>query len=170
MSAETTEWKSAFWYDNNHSAHNDALPSHFPFQYKVAAVIDGTFYDISSNYEPTVSDDCIVFQSNYYTSVYNETNGYWEPSWYHDSVLHQSVLLSDIRAQNLDIDVRNYYSTDQFNSGNIPVPMGTYFDSIYTTDALEGVLAVLPVVLAVLIGFLAVRKGISFFRSCLNRG
>lgn len=169
-SVTTTKRQSPFHYDNNDAVSNNDLPSHFPYQNKIAAVIDGTFYDISSDSQFTIEDDYIYVPSNQAVSVYNETSGMWEAGWQHNLPFLEKVSVSDIRAQNLDSHIRKYYTTESFLAGDIPVPMGTVFDSIYTVDALGGVLAVLPVLMAVLVGFVAVRKGIAFIRSYLKRG
>lgn len=65
-----------------------------------------------------------------------------------------------IMAQNLDPNMKNYYTSEQFRNGYIYAPAGTIVDGIYTHNVLDGVLGVLPVLLVVMIGFIAIRKGV----------
>lgn len=73
-----------------------------------------------------------------------------------------------IMAQNVEPNMKNYYTSEQFRSGYIYAPAGTIVDGIYTHNLLDGVLGVLPFLLVVLIGFNAIRKGIAFLGNLLK--
>ena len=67
-----------------------------------------------------------------------------------------------IMAHNLDSNMRNYYTSEQFQNGYINAPTGNLFDGIYSYNVLSEVLNLLPVGLVCLIGFIGIRKGIRF--------
>lgn len=73
-----------------------------------------------------------------------------------------------ITAQNIDPQKAAYYSTAQFRSGSVYAPTGSIVDSIYTVNVLGGVLGLLPILLAALVVFVAIRKGILFLYNLLK--
>lgn len=73
-----------------------------------------------------------------------------------------------ILAQNLDRNLQSYYTTEQFRSGNINAPTGSIVDSIYTHSVLGGVTGVLPLLLAVMVIYVSIRKGLSFLMNLLK--
>lgn len=169
----TTEWKSAFALNP---------PDTSSGEYQTIALHDGVYYWVVSAQQPQqLTADTFGgsdgIHSNYY---YDGSTVSWveiqdDQLPYHSTVDHLDYIIyprSEIVAQSWERHAlkSTYYSREQFDSRFVPAPVGNVFDSIYTVDALAGILSVLPVVFAALIGYLGFRKGISFVRTLLERG
>lgn len=162
----TTSKTSPFRYDNNNELTNKN-GSFFREDNNYAFKLDGQYYAVTTWQDIQYDDKYIYPPRTYDLQYYDAASGYWVSET--KDVL-EKVPISDLTAQNIDPQLRNYYTTEQFRTSNIPLPMGTVFDSIYTVDALGGILDVLPVLMIVLVGFVGIRKGIGFIRSKLQRG
>ena len=174
--AETTtvtEWKSAF---SLNPPHTDGAA------YQTIAKADGTYYWVVTSQLPEkLSSDTFGgtngLHSNY---CYQLSDSSWIEIEDTDLPFHQVIdglhyivfPKSSFAAQSWNSsELRStYYPRDSFDARVVPAPVGNAFDSIYTVDLLGGILSVLPLVLAALIGYVAIRKGILFVSSLLKRG
>lgn len=169
----TTEWKSAFALNP---------PDTSTGEYQTIALHDGVYYWVVSAQQPKqLTSDTFGglngIHSNYYYDgstvswveieddqlpFFQVVDGLYWIIYPKSSIVAQSWDRKDLKS--------TYYTRNQFDSRFVPAPVGNVFDSIYTVDALGGILSVLPVVLAALLGYIAVRKGLRFVSGLLERG
>lgn len=169
----TTEWKSAFTLKPPHTSTSS---------YQTIAKADGTYYWVITSQVPEklTSDTYGGLNGLHSNYCYQLTDSAWVEIDDSDLPFHQVIdglnyiifPKASIAAQSWNSsELRStYYSRENFDARVVPAPVGNAFDSIYTVDALGGILSVLPVVLAALIGYLAIRKGVGFTINILKRG
>lgn len=169
----TTEWKSAFSLDSTENV-TGTSSMQTVFRY------DGTYYWIIHSGTPSSSDNwdhiriTVPFSDLYY---YDPSSAQWCSTGEDTNFPFMDLTGYHIEKGWLVAESWNdselssyYYSREQFDTRFLPAPTGTVFDSIYLSSPLDGVTALLPVVLALIVGVLAVRKGISYVRENLSRG
>lgn len=169
----TTEWKSAFALDPPHTMGAD---------YQTIAKADGTYYWVVTTQQPKKLAVNLFGGTNGLgtTYCYELNNSSWVEvsdsespfSRVIDGLNYTVFPRSSIVAQTWESSElsSSYYPRENFDSHLVPAPVGNAFDAIYTVDALGGILAVLPVVLVAVIGYLAIRKGLGFVHNILQRG
>ena len=171
--SETTSKPSIWFYDNVRFNYMSGYL--FPSSYSQYLIVDldGRLYAVSGNHI-SLRDSGVSLGYGYETVQYHPDTGLWgQPNLLSDSVyletqIDDGFLACDVLCQNLDQSKIRFFSSEQFRSGNINAPTGSIIDSIYTSSPLDGVIAVLPVILIVLVGFFGIRKGISFVISRLR--
>lgn len=169
----TTEWHSAFDYDNTqavyYSGNNQTV-----FRY------DGVIYWLISANGGRTTDEydsftiSVPFSALYYYDPYTaqwvdtgETIDFPFVDQYGYELLSCQVIAQSWNEEELG---STFYSREYFDIRMIPAPVGNSFDSIFLVSPLDAVIVVLPVVLGVMTGYIALRKGIGFVRSMISRG
>lgn len=174
MSVEITTTKSVWFYDNVYEGYHqgtlfsDQMPCYLVLKYQ------NDYYAIS-NPNIQFTETGITLQNGGSSIKYDAASMRWGSSntftplpsaaWSAGEIPFSNI---SICSQNIDSSKPAYYSTAQFRSGNVNAPTGSIVDGIYTHNVLDGVLGVLPVLLVVLIGFIAIRKGIAFLGNLLK--
>lgn len=169
MSDTVTTTKSLWFYDNVYQGYYDGqlFRSDLP-DYMVIKYLDD-YYAIS-NPDINFTENGITMANGGNSIKYDSSSMRWgsdssivplpSSAWVNGEIPFTNIT---IFSQNIDRNKPNYYTSEQFRSGNVYAPTGSIVDGIYTVNVLSGVLGVLPVLLVVLVGFIAIRKGISFF-------
>lgn len=169
----TTEWHSAFDYDNVdwHYHMGNLFPDSISDYMVIRA--NNNLYAISYD-NIRYTDTGIQLGNGYINAMYySDTCSWRSPTGdnllsyvFQDGVLpYESI---EILAQNVSRSHDHYFTTDQFRSGSINAPTGSYFDSIYLSSPVTEIINLLPIVLPILILFIASRKAIAFLRRLLS--
>ena len=170
----TTEWHSVFSYDNVDYSYfsGNLFPADCP-DYMVIGY-NGSIYAIS-NPDIVFAESGFSLSNGGGVALYDTISHSWgvraavlPVDLFQNGMIPYSSV--EIYAQNISRSTPHFFTTNQFHSGDIYAPTGSVFDGMYTTDTLGGVLGVLPAVLFVLCGFIAIRKGIEFVVSLLRWG
>ena len=169
--SESTTTRSVFSIDSNPFS-NTAF-SVDPNKYHTIFVDQDTYYFLQQSDAPSVTDGQAQLYSSWSFGEYSIYR--YDPhqlSWiaYEATAGSYYIPAGCIVSQDWDSSRSDYYSSSQFVSWDLPAPLGSRFDAIYVNSPLDEVLALLPVVLFVIVGFIGIRKAISFIRSILSRG
>lgn len=161
----TTEWKSAFSYDNVDHLYTDM----FCYPNNMIFISDGTYYAVSS-YLPfgySFSRGTLTPSVDNTAHFYDSSSGTWKKA-----AIGRPAHFSDFHlvAQDMDSTSEYYFSTSDMRSGFFPAPTGTYFDGMYVDSVLSEVTSLLPVLVPIFVVYVGIRKGFSFLLSLFHWG
>ena len=169
--SESTTTLSSFAIDSNPFSNTGFSVD--PNYYHTIFRDQDTYYFLQQNTTPYISGDSVVLYGSWsfgelsvfrYDPIFLSWDMYENPAGSYYISTYQLI------AQDWDSSRADFYSYSHFVSWDLPAPLGSSFDAIYVNTPLDEVLGLLPVVLVVIIGFIGIRKSISFIRSIISRG
>lgn len=159
----TTEWKSAFSYDNVDHLYSDM----FRYGNNLVFVSEGQYYAVSSTSPFGYQNGSVLPSVNNTAHIYDPSRGLWVAS-----VMSRPAHFDDFHviAQDMYSTSSAFFSTADLRAGLFPAPAGSSFDSIYVDSVLSEVTGLLPVVVPLFVLYVGIRKGIRFLVSLVSRG
>ncbi len=169
----TTEWKSAFSLNppqlDTSSAQTIAKSNGIYYWIvtseqpeKISSDLYGSLNGFNSCYCYELTDSSWVEISDSDLPFFQVIDGLYYINFPKSSIVAQSWNDAELHT--------TFYPREHFDSRIVPAPVGNAFDSIYTNNVLDEVLALLPVVLLFLAGFIGIRKAIRYLSNLLKRG